>query len=302
MISSGWSSLSSLPTAPVSPWAVARAAATAAVGALAAAGSLLTLVRWGSAGPFTATGPVNADEVVAQLMVWAAVALSGWLGLGSLLAVGATLPGAVGDGFQALARRLTPALLRQGVAVAIGTAVATLSLPVASAAGMGVARSGGVTQPGGEAGVTPTAATGPTSPAPSPVFAPTIRSGAASVPAMRDVAVPTSDGTTAGPAAPAGQSPAWRPTRPAPRVDARRARLLAPAPRTDTAMDAMVTVRRGDSLWSIAARHLGPGASDAEIALAWPRWYAANRDLIGTDPDHLLPGQQLCPPPAGEDQ
>jgi nucleoid-associated protein YgaU len=67
-------------------------------------------------------------------------------------------------------------------------------------------------------------------------------------------------------------------------------------------MDGRVTVRRGDSLWSITARHLGPGASDAEIALAWPRWYAANRDVIGADPDQLVPGQQLYPPPSGEDR
>lgn len=277
---------------------MARAAATAAVGALAAAGSLLTLVRWGSAGPFTATGPVNADEVVAELMVWAAVALSGWLGLGSLLAVGAALPGALGAGCQAVAGRLTPRLVRQGVAVAIGTAVATLSLPVGPAAGMGGARSSGLTQPGEEAGVTPTATTRHTTSAPSPVFAPTSRVGAASVPTM-DVAVPTPDGASAPPGAP---GPGWRPSAPRPRPDSHRGRLLAPAPRAGTAMDARVTVRRGDSLWSITARHLGPGASDAEIALAWPRWYAANRDVIGADPDDLVPGQQLCPPPSGEDQ
>ena len=53
---------------------------------------------------------------------------------------------------------------------------------------------------------------------------------------------------------------------------------------------------RGDSLWAIAARHLGPGATDAEVAREWPRWYAANRDTIGADPDLLLPGQVLRVP------
>lgn len=57
-----------------------------------------------------------------------------------------------------------------------------------------------------------------------------------------------------------------------------------------------VTVRSGDCLWSIAGRHLGPQASDAEIAAAWPRWYTANRDLIGPDPNLLHPGQQLVAP------
>lgn len=57
-----------------------------------------------------------------------------------------------------------------------------------------------------------------------------------------------------------------------------------------------VAVRPGDSLWSIAARHLGPTASDAEIAEAWPSWYAANKQLIGDEPDLLQPGQLLQPP------
>ncbi|MDM7853981.1 LysM peptidoglycan-binding domain-containing protein [Cellulomonas alba] len=59
---------------------------------------------------------------------------------------------------------------------------------------------------------------------------------------------------------------------------------------------ATVVVRRGDSLWRIAARHLPPGADDATIAAAWPAWYAANRDTIGDDPGLLLPGQVLAVP------
>lgn len=54
-----------------------------------------------------------------------------------------------------------------------------------------------------------------------------------------------------------------------------------------------VTVRAGDSLWSICAAELGPLASDVDIALAWPRLYQANRDVIGGDPGLLLPGQVL---------
>ena len=45
-----------------------------------------------------------------------------------------------------------------------------------------------------------------------------------------------------------------------------------------------VTVRAGDTLWSIA------GGDD------WPEWYAANRDVIGPDPDLIRPGQVLTPP------
>jgi nucleoid-associated protein YgaU len=60
---------------------------------------------------------------------------------------------------------------------------------------------------------------------------------------------------------------------------------------------AEVVVLRGDSLWSIAARHLGPDATTAQIAAEWPRWWSANRDVIGPDPDLIHPGQRLQPPP-----
>jgi len=61
---------------------------------------------------------------------------------------------------------------------------------------------------------------------------------------------------------------------------------------------AEVTVRAGDSLWSICTEQLGPLASDVDVALAWPRLYQANRELIGADPGVLLPGQVLKLPAA----
>ncbi|HEU4491012.1 MAG TPA: LysM peptidoglycan-binding domain-containing protein, partial [Jiangellales bacterium] len=57
-----------------------------------------------------------------------------------------------------------------------------------------------------------------------------------------------------------------------------------------------VVVRRGDSLWQIAARALNGDATDAEIATEWPRWYETNRDVVGDDPHLLLPGTVLRPP------
>jgi nucleoid-associated protein YgaU len=56
-------------------------------------------------------------------------------------------------------------------------------------------------------------------------------------------------------------------------------------------------VRPGDCLWRLAARHLPARAPDAEVAAYWPRWYAANRGVIGADPDLLLPGEVLHVPP-----
>ncbi|MFV0461268.1 MAG: LysM peptidoglycan-binding domain-containing protein [Actinomycetales bacterium] len=59
-----------------------------------------------------------------------------------------------------------------------------------------------------------------------------------------------------------------------------------------------VVVVRGDTLWDIAARHLGPDPTPTRIAAEWPRWYTANADVIGPDPDLIRPGQVLRPPPA----
>jgi nucleoid-associated protein YgaU len=64
------------------------------------------------------------------------------------------------------------------------------------------------------------------------------------------------------------------------------------------AVPVRVVVRKGDSLWSIAARELGRGATDDAIAARWPDWYATNRQVIGNDPDLILPGQVLRIPPA----
>ncbi len=74
-------------------------------------------------------------------------------------------------------------------------------------------------------------------------------------------------------------------------------RLVATPGRRAVDVDDLVTVRRGDSLWSLAAARLGPRATNARIAAEWPRWYAANRPVIGPDPAVILPGQQLRPPP-----
>lgn len=57
-----------------------------------------------------------------------------------------------------------------------------------------------------------------------------------------------------------------------------------------------IVVSPGDSLWRLAAERLDPAASDAEIAITWHRLYRANRAIVGSDPDHIEPGQRLAPP------
>jgi nucleoid-associated protein YgaU len=68
-----------------------------------------------------------------------------------------------------------------------------------------------------------------------------------------------------------------------------------PAARSPAAT-ASVVVGPGDSLWTIAARHLPAGHTAADVARAWPRWYAANRAEIGADPGRIRPGQVLQVP------
>lgn len=94
--------------------------------------------------------------------------------------------------------------------------------------------------------------------------------------------------------------PGWTPTvvDPAPpRAAVGEVGLVTTAPSSARADDAAeVVVRRGDTLWSIAARALGEHATDQDVAEEWPRWYAANRDTIGADPDLIRPGQRLVAP------
>jgi nucleoid-associated protein YgaU len=59
-------------------------------------------------------------------------------------------------------------------------------------------------------------------------------------------------------------------------------------------------VVRGDCLWHIAAdsllAQLGRLPSDGEVAAAVDAWWHTNADVIGPDPDLLLPGQVLRAP------
>jgi nucleoid-associated protein YgaU len=70
--------------------------------------------------------------------------------------------------------------------------------------------------------------------------------------------------------------------------------MVAAAPRPMT--DRSVVVRPGDTLWAIARAHLGSRAHPASTARACQRWYEANRDVIGHDPDLIHPGQRLAAP------
>lgn len=101
--------------------------------------------------------------------------------------------------------------------------------------------------------------------------------------------------TTAGPTGPPSPASLPQPAS-APPAGAPAPATAPPASPTSTATGATVVVEAGDTLWGIAARHLGPDATDAQIADAWPRWYEANASVIGADPDVVQPGQLLQVP------
>jgi nucleoid-associated protein YgaU len=64
--------------------------------------------------------------------------------------------------------------------------------------------------------------------------------------------------------------------------------LSEPSTATDIAAGTIVKVRRGDSLWRIARRHLGKGKK-------WAAFYKANKEKID-NPDLIYPGQVLVIP------
>lgn len=67
--------------------------------------------------------------------------------------------------------------------------------------------------------------------------------------------------------------------------------MLPDRPVSVTAAQPIVVVQPGDSLWAIAS-----GTGTADVPAAVRAWYRANRDVIGPDPDLILPGQKLRDP------
>lgn len=149
----------------------------------------------------------------------------------------------------------------------------------------------------GSTQVVPSRAADPAAlPSPGPLV-----TGVGGTAASTVVAAPAPPGVStvvAAPAPPTGSTDVAAPAPPGVSTDgatpapAAASTVADPAPqRADR-----VVVEPGDSLWSLAAASLGPHASAARIAEAWPRWHAANLALIGADPDLIHPGQALTVP------
>lgn len=101
-------------------------------------------------------------------------------------------------------------------------------------------------------------------------------------------------------AAAPGGVPDWPAETAAPSPDATDRAGVPDWPDAPAPADGTHVVLRGDCLWHIAEARLlerpGPPPSDAEIARAGQAWWTANADVVGPDPDLLLPGQVLRPP------
>ncbi|NHA69518.1 LysM peptidoglycan-binding domain-containing protein [Phycicoccus flavus] len=230
-----------------------------------AAGFGLWRVLTDLAAAVRAGAPLTADAALLGLL--AAVGLLGlsWLVLGVVLEALARVPGALGHAAASASAALSPRVVRHVAALVLGV-------------GSGVT---GAAAHAAQAGVVATVTD--------------VGSG-------RLALGPSGADTLPDPSWAAAPDTGWTPeppvVRPQPDLSVLGGRA---ASRADAAADEAheVVVRRGDSLWVIAARHLGEGASDAEIAEEWPRWYAANRDVVGPDPDVVRPGQVLRAPAAG---
>lgn len=210
--------------------------------------------------PLVEPGPATIDEAAAAFSVSvAAVLLAGWT-VSMACALVEHLPGRLGHVARAAAPHVASRPARRLAAVLLGATLTGAFMPGGAAS---------ATTPVGTAAAAATS-TLPRAAPPHPGFVASV---------VERLVTP--------------EPPGWTPTRPRVRPQPATSLVTSGA---DRRAAGEVVVQRGDCLWDIAARHLGPGASDAEVAIAWPAWHEANRALIGDDPDRLLPGQLLHAP------
>lgn len=214
--------------------------------------------------PGTAVAVRGVDSVVGTVAAAGSWVALGWLVLAVATVVAHRLPGRAGRCADVVAALLVPLAARRVLAAALGLALA------------------------GAAGATAVGA------APGPAGSPSV----ASVDLDRTTTAPE-----AGPApamsptgaVPAGSGPGVADDRAPAGSRAEADDRCAPGGGT-VAGSEVVVVRPGDSLWTIAARHLGPEADDRRVAQEWPRWWGANRAEIGSEPALISPGGRLVPP------
>lgn len=251
----------------------AVALAAASLVAAAAVGSIFLSTARDARAAITAAGPASPADGILVVIALAGALLSLWVGVGMALSALSALPGALGQACTLLAARMAPAAVRKVVAFVLGTALTAALIPGTAVAGSAhqTPRQAVVTSAqyavgdiGNIADAAPDAS--------FRLISETIH--------LTSEAIGTSDDGDAAP------GPSWSPDR----------RALSAS---STGGMVNIVVQRGDSLWSIAARHLGPGATTAEINAEWPRWFAANQRVIGDDANLITPGQVLSLPTSG---
>ncbi|WP_028050223.1 LysM peptidoglycan-binding domain-containing protein [Cellulomonas sp. URHD0024] len=269
----------------------------------------------------TASSVRTVDSLVEIAVCGTGALVAGWLAASALLALGCLAARLVGSSWhlgERVVHRCAPTVVRRSLVLVVGAsiglgaatgasaAVAPTPPPTATAAASSVTADDfgwAVTTPADAAAPGPTPAT-----AAPPVDVPTAASGSAptATSAVPTPATPVSTPATPelAPATPLPApatplpAPVSTPVAPAPQAAAPAA-AQTPAPAAGTNREARtgdVVVVAGDSLWAIAARHLAPDASDAEIAASWPQWYHANATVIGPDPGLIVAGQELTAP------
>lgn len=259
--------------------------------ALGAAGAAALLGARALAVAPTALGARARVETWVELGVVAAGCLAAWwVALGAALGLAVVVAARRGVRWragEAAVRRVAPDLVRRLARVGVGVGVgAGLVLAPTTATAAETTPDPGAGAPAAtvDLGWQPTApGAAAVDPAPGPGPAPVATGGWG--PSDADAA-PGAE-VPAEPPGAHGAEPPSTATASAVRRDAARP---GPAP------DGSVVVHRGDTLWDIAARWLGGSPADADVLAATVRWHEANREIVGDDPDVVLPGQVLRPP------
>ncbi|MHB8185036.1 MAG: LysM peptidoglycan-binding domain-containing protein [Dermatophilaceae bacterium] len=265
----------------------AVALAVASLVATTAVGSIFLSTARGARAAIAAAGPANPADGILIVVALVGVLLSLWVGLGMVLSALSALPGALGQACTLLSARIAPAAVRKVVAFVLGTALTAALVP-----GTAVARTAHEAPRPAEVASAQYAAgafgnTADAAPDASfrfvsePIHSTSEPIHSTSETIDTSETIGTSDDEDVAP------GPSWSPERRA-----------SPVNSADRVAD--IVVRRGDSLWSIAARHLGPEATPAQINAEWHRWFAANRHMIGDDANLIRPGQVLSPPASGQ--
>ncbi|WP_426592714.1 LysM peptidoglycan-binding domain-containing protein [Cellulomonas sp. McL0617] len=227
----------------------------------------------------TASSVLGVDALVEIAVCGVGALVATWLAASALLALGCLGARLVGSSWrlgERMVHRCAPAVVRRTLVLAVGATV-----------GLGAA----------------TGASAAVHPAPTPsVAAVTVADDdlgwVATTPLVKETASPTAAPVETADPSPVLRTPPSTPAAVTPVAEAMAA-PAEPAATLAAAADQSVVVVAGDSLWAIAARHLDPHATDAQIAAAWPAWYHANAATIGPDPGVIVPGQVLAAPQDG---